>query len=169
MEKHAPELPEYLREMLEKGELADTISLDREGNWTHNGEKIANEKIASFFSRSVARTDDGTYVISYGDHVYPITVEDAPVFVTGVLCRGFGIHETIRLTLSTGEEEDLDIDSLSYGKDNALYCTVRQGTMPAKFRRSPSFELLERLDENCGRYYLTLCGKRIHLQQKGES
>ncbi|MBN1532929.1 MAG: DUF1285 domain-containing protein [Spirochaetes bacterium] len=166
MEQNLPELPEYLKGPLQRGELIDTILLDREGNWFHNGEPIRHERIVALFNRSVSRTAEGTYVIHYGEHVYPIDVEDAPVFVTGVRFEGFAAFERVFINLSTGEEEELDIQTLIYRKNNALYCRVRQGSLTAKFRRSPSFHILERLDESGGRYYLTLCGKRIYLKKE---
>ena len=40
--------------------------------------------------------------------------------------------------------------------------------MKAKFMRSPSFHILERLEETDDTYYLTLCGRKIVLMEKVE-
>ncbi len=106
-EKH-PEIPEYLKELLESGQTIDDILLDKDGNWFHNGEPFVNEKIKSFFSRSVDITTDGQYVIHYSNYTYPIRVEDAPYFVTGVQFEGFGTFERVFLTLASGATEELD-------------------------------------------------------------
>lgn len=164
-----PEIPQYLRDMLDAGEKIDDILLDKEGNWYHNGEKFINEKIIAFFSRSVNITDKGEYVLHYGEHTYPIRVEDAPYFVSGVRFEGFGSFERIFLTLSSGETEELDPNTLYCGDNNALYCRIKKGRMIAKFKRSPSFSILERLDESSdGKYFVRLCGINIELKTVGK-
>ncbi len=166
MDKEYPELPDFIKELLESGAEIDEIRLDAEGNWLHDGQPFTNKKIIDFFNRSVDVTRDGKYVLHYSDFVYPIVVEDAPYFITGVRFEGFGSFETIYITLSTGEEEELDINSLYYKSNNSLYCYVREGRLPAKFKRSPSFQILERLEETDDTYYLKIQGKRIVLQEK---
>lgn len=167
MEADFPEIPEYLRELAARGEL-DEIRIDREGGWLHKGEPFTNRRIIEFFNRSVAVTHDGSYVIHYADFTYPIVVEDAPVFVTGVRFEGVGEFETIRILTSLGEEEDLDIRSLHYRQGQGLYCYVREGALLAKFRRSPSFQIMERLEESDDTFAVTLCGRRIVLSEKTE-
>ncbi len=164
MENQFPEIPEYIKQLISSGTAIDEILIDKEGVWYHNGEKFTNEKILNFFERSLNITADGEYVISYGDYTYPVKVEDTPFFITGVIITGFGDFEKILLNLSTGETEELNCNTLYCKKNNALYCRVKHGRMTAKFKRSPSFELLERLeDSDDGKYYLRLCGQRIEL------
>lgn len=164
-----PEIPDYIKELIASGEGIDEIFIDKEGVWYHNGEKFVNEKIISFFSRSVDVTPDGEYVLHYGDYTYPIKVEDTPYFVTGVNFTGFGDFERIFLNLSSGETEELNCNTLYYKSNNILYCRVKNGTMPAKFKRSPSFNILERLEEGVeGKFYLRLCGQIIDLIIKDE-
>jgi len=169
METQQPEIPDYIRELIASGEGIDEILIDKEGVWHHKGEKFTNEKIISLFSRSVNITADGEYVIHYGNYTYPVKVEDAPYFVTGVTFNGFGDFEKIILNLSSGETEELNCNTLYYKKNNALYCKIKNGTMPAKFKRSPSFNILERLEEGAdGDFHLRLCGQIIKLIVKDE-
>ena len=167
MDYEYPELPEEIKELFESRKLADEIRLDKEGKWFHNGEPFINKRIIEFFNKSVSMTADGTYVLHYGKYTYPIMVDDTAIFITGVRFTGFGVFEKIFINLSTLEEEELDIDTLYYKENGALYCRVREGRFPAKFQRSPSFHILERLDERDGRYYITLCGKTIFLNTEG--
>ncbi len=167
MEPDYPEIPEYLRELAERGELEE-IRIDPEGNWLHRGEPFANRRIIEFFNRSVAVTREGGYVLHYADFTYPIVVDDAPVFVTGVRFEGVGESERVRIITSLGNEEDLDIRSLHYRQGRGLYCYVREGTLLAKFRRSPSFQIMERLEESEDTFAVTLCGRRIVLSEKTE-
>lgn len=167
MEAQFPEMTDYIKELIASGEVIDEIVIDKEGNWFHNGEKFINERIISFFSRSVDITADGQYVIHYGEYTYPIKVEDVPYFITGVTFSGFGTFERIFLNLSSGETEELNCNTLYYRSNNALYCRIKGGKMPAKFKRSPSFYILERLEEDKdGKYYLRLCGQIIELTIK---
>lgn len=161
-----PEIPEEVRALMEQDALPDNILLDKNGNWFHNGEPFINERIIRFFNGAVNRTADGTYVLHYDRYTWPITVEDVPVFITGVRVLGYGPFEEIILNLSTGEEEKLDADTLYYKDNNALYCKVHGGRLPAKFQHSPSFQVLERLDEIDGLFYLSICGKIIQLRKE---
>ncbi len=164
MDNEYPELPEEIRELLERGEQIDEIRLDRDGSWFHNGQPFANKKIIDFFNRSINITRDGTHVIHYGRYTYPIIVEDAPLFVSGVWFKGFGQWEKITINLSNGSSELLDIHSLCY-KNKTLYCRAAGGRMIAKFRNSPFYHLMERIDEIDGKFYLTLCGTKIQIEQ----
>ncbi len=165
MDYSFPEIPDYLLDLIRKGQAIEEIRLDREGVWTHNGETFTNQRIIEFFNRSVNVTADGTYVLHYADYTYPIVVEDAPVFVTGVTIHGFGFFERIEMNLTLGETEFLDVDTLYY-RNSVLYCRVRDGMLKAKFKRSPMFHILERLDEIDGKFYVTLCGKKIELREE---
>jgi hypothetical protein len=164
METEYPEIPEEIKELLERGELADEIRLDKDGNWLHNGQPFSNKRIIEFFNRSIGVTRDGVHVIHYDRYTYPIVVDDVPLFITGVWFKGFGKWEKININLSNGSTELLDIYSLYY-KNNTLYCRVASGSMVAKFKNSPFYHLMERLIEVEGSFYLTLRGEKIHLQQ----
>jgi hypothetical protein len=159
-----PEIPEEIKELLERGEAIDEIRLDRNGGWLHNGKPFTNRKIIDFFNRSIGVTRDGTHVVQYDRYVYPIVVEDAPLFVTGVRYRGFGRWEKIEMNLSNGATEVLDIHSLEY-RNKTFYCRVCGGRMTAKFRNSPFFHIMERLEEVNGTFYLGLCGEKIIINQ----
>ncbi len=164
MKEDYPEIPEEIKELFDRGELSDEIRLDKDGNWFHNGQPFTNKKIINFFNRSISITRDGTHVIHYDKYTYPIVVEDAPLFVTGIWHKGFGKWEKFTINLTNGLPELLDIHSLFY-KNNTLYCRVAGGRMTAKFRNSPFYHLMERLDEVDGSFYLSLCGEKILIRQ----
>ncbi|MBN2158655.1 MAG: DUF1285 domain-containing protein [Spirochaetes bacterium] len=160
-----PEIPEEIQKLLSRGEAIDEIRLDKDGAWLHNGQPFTNRKIIEFFNRSIDITSDGTHVIQYDNYVYPIVVEDAPLFVTGVWKKGFGRWEKIHLNLSNGTMELLDIYTLQF-RNKTLYCRVCGGRLTAKFRNSPFFHIMERLDESEGNYYLSLCGEKILIENQ---
>ena len=161
------EIPEYILELFETGGLEE-IRIDAEGNWLHAGEPFLNQRIIDFFNRSIDVTADGVFVVRYGQFVHPIVVEDAPVFITGVRFEGFGDFERVFITPTTGAEEELDIDTLGFRRSGGLYCRVKNGRLQARFKRSPSFQILERLEESDDTFYIRLCGRRIVLTEKLE-
>ncbi|HPR49756.1 MAG TPA: DUF1285 domain-containing protein [Spirochaetota bacterium] len=161
-----PEIPEYIRELMETGQMVDRIVLNREGKWFHNDVEFTNKRIIDFFNKSITLSKEGLFVLHYSGFTYPIEVEDVPFFVTGVRFEGFGPFEKIIMNLSNGETEVLDPSVLYYRDNNALYCSVMKGKFEAKFMRSPSFHVLERLEETDGEFFLSLCGQRIKLEKK---
>lgn len=165
MDENYPEIPEWLEELINSGEAIDEIRIDAEGRWFHNGEPFLNERIITFFSKSINITKDGKYVIHYDNFVYPIVVEDAPLFVIGVKIEGEGSGEKVFIYLTSGESVALDINTLHY-KNECLYCYVKQGRILAKFKRSPSFEMLQRLEETDDIYYINIAGEKIVLSEK---
>jgi hypothetical protein len=167
MGKNYPEIPDYIKKMIQEGEELDEIRIDTEGNWFHNGSAFKNKKLISFFNKSIDITIDGLYVINYSGFVYPIIVEDAPLFITGFRFIKNEDEECILIALNSGEVEKLSVNTLHY-KNNALYCFVRDGEIPAKFKRSPCYELLQNIKDNDDIYYLELCGERIVLSEKME-
>jgi uncharacterized protein len=167
MGKIYPEIPDYIKKMMREGEELDEIKIDSEGHWFHNGNAFKNKKLINFFNKSIDITKDGFYVINYSGFVYPIIVEDAPLFVTGFRFIKNEDGESIFIALNTGEVEKLNIHTLHY-KNNALYCFVKNGEIPAKFKRSPCYDLLQDIKDNDEIYYLELCGKRIVLSEKME-
>lgn len=169
MVKKYPEIPDDIKKMMESGEELDEIRIDREGRWFHNGVAFRNQKLISFFNKSIDITKDRLYVIHYSNFVYPIIVEDAPIFIKSVrFDKNDNEEDAIYIALTSGEVEILDPDTLHY-KNDALYCFVRNGDLSAKFKRSPSYELLQHIQENDDIYYLDLLGKRIVLAEKMDS
>lgn len=159
------ELSVFFTEEFGLEEPLDEILLDKNGEWWHNDTPFTNKKIIDFFNRSICRTSEGTYVLQYDRYIFPIIVEDAPVFVTGVRFDGFAQCERIFLNLSTGQVEELNIESLVY-RNSTLYCMIGDGSFMAKFKRSPAFHILDRLDESNGHYFLNICGRQIPLKQE---
>jgi len=165
MERKYPEIPDYLKKLMESEDNWDEIRIDSEGRWFHNGVAFKNKRLIAFFNRTIDITKDRQYVIHYSNFVYPITVEDAPLFITGLRYHNSENEKLIFIALSSGEIEKLDLRTLHY-KNNSLYCYVRDGDILAKFKRSPSFELLYNLKENDDIYFLDICDQRIVLAEK---
>lgn len=57
-------LPEPVRRFLQSGATLESIYLDAEGRWFHQGEPFVNEALALLFTRSLVRTAGGTWMLS---------------------------------------------------------------------------------------------------------
>ncbi len=165
MNEDNPEIPKFIKDLINSGEKIDEIKIDTEGNWFFNGEQFINKRIVRFFNKHIDITKDGEYVVHYDKFTHPIVVEDAPIFVTGVKIAEKGTDEKVYLTLTNEESEVLDIKTLHY-KNECLYCYVKNGKLLAKFKRSPSFEMLYRLEETDDVYYIHMGGQKIILKEK---
>lgn len=137
-------LPEVVKSYLRAGHRLERIALDRFGRWTHEGIDFENPRVIDLFSRSVQRTDGGTWVLVIPPFTYPIEVERTGYFVTGV------DPEVGTIELSDGTRELLDVSTLDYEGEGCLYCKVKGGEFEARFLRNPYYALADRLEDHDG-------------------
>lgn len=148
-------LPSIVKDFLRSGGELEEIRLDERGKWTHEGLDFENPKIIDLFSRSVGRTEGGTWVLEVGRFTYPITVENTGFFVERV---DFS-KSPPELTLSDQTAERLDPETLAYEPTGKLYCTVKGGDFRARFKRPAYYEIAEHLDEQDGEAVLEIDGE----------
>ncbi len=140
-----PSLPEIVRQFLLSGKKLEEIKLDARGKWTHEGLDFENPRIVKLFSRSIARTEGGTWVLNIPPFTYPIEIEDTAFFVEHVSWQDDG---GVGLVLSDETSELLDAQSLEYAEGGRLYCTVKGGEFRARFKRQAYYNLVERAEVN---------------------
>jgi hypothetical protein len=141
------------------------IFLDKEGNWFYDQdgsgrfEPITHELTVELFSRSVEKDPEGGYRLVVEPEWARIIVEDTPYMVRRTWWRdGRPV-----LLLNDRTEEDLKPETLWIGKDNVLYCMIKDGQFPARFLRPAYYGLLmEGLVEKEGEYFLKI---KDHLYQ----
>jgi len=69
-----------------------------------------------------------------------------------------------KIFLNDETEEELNLESLSVGKDNVLYCAVKGGNFKARFLRPSYYRLTEHmLQEGEDRFYIPLNGRKFFL------
>ncbi len=163
MSEHTPEidptLPEVVRNFLESGGELEEIRLDERGKWTHEGLHFENPRLIDLFSRSVGRTEGGTWVLEIHRFTYPITVEDTGFFVDSVDWT----DDPPTLRISDGTTEPLDITSIDYQRGGRLYCRIKDGEFRARFKRSAYHSIMEHLHEDHGQIILTVGDEEILL------
>ena len=139
------------------------ISFRRDGNWYTDEERIDNPRIALLFSKSIRRNPDGTYYLQVAEERAPIAVEDTPYVVRSVADDGKG---GFILMLNDEEREALDPTTLEVGKDNVLYCRVKQGKFRARFLRNAYYHLSSRFsaDEGGGAFSILIGDRRYPIR-----
>ncbi len=138
------------------------ISFRRDGNWYSDDERIDNPRIALLFSKSLKRNPDGSYFLQVAEERAPITVEDTPYVVRTV---ENGEHGLIVVT-NDDEREPLDPATLEVGRDNVLYCRVKQGEFPARFLRPAYYHLSDYFRvEDDGHFSLVIGGRRYPIKE----
>jgi uncharacterized protein len=152
-------LPEVVKSYLRKGFELEEIRLDAAGKWTHEGLDFENPKIVGLFSRSVGRTEGGTWVLEVGHFTYPITVEDTGFFVERVDLRS----SPALLRLSDETREELDPTTVTYEPQGRLYCEVKGGEFRARFKRPAYYALAEHFIDVNGAVFLELGGERYQI------
>ncbi len=156
-------LPEMVRNFLASGGTLESIRLDAESNWWHKGGLFEHKKVMRLFSRSVDRTEGGTWVLNIGRFTYPIEVDDTGFFVERVT---FEDNNTVRLFLSDESTETLKPDTLRYQDGRGLYCTIKEGRFEAHFKRPAYYAFQELFEEQNDAYILRLGDKTIPLLSK---
>ena len=136
----------------------ETLYLNKEGRWYHEGIEITHEKTCSLFYRHLSKEGDGRYYIRIGNEIAKVAIEDAPYVVRSVHVSKDpkGTISDYKLLLSDGSQELLDPRTLFVGKRNVLYCRVKDGNHLARFSR-PAYQLLcshLQYDEENDRYWI---------------
>jgi len=139
------------------------LTINREGEWLHEGEEITHPGILANLRGSLRR-DEAGYFIQAGPVRIPVEVADAPFVVTRIEPDG----QTLRLTLNDGTEEPLDPATLRLTSGEVPYCRVRGGRFEARLSRAAAYQLgqLVEYDEQTGRAVLHVGGTAHRLPRE---
>jgi hypothetical protein len=136
----------------------EKIVLNRDGVFLSNGEPITHEGTVEAFHRFLRKDSQG-YFIEIGRDSKRIEVEDTARFVREISWFGNDHHERIELTLMDGAQESLNVTTLSF-RPERLTCRVKGATEEAKFLRKPYLEFLMRTEQEDGKLWIRLGGRR---------
>jgi hypothetical protein len=143
------------------------LVIDKEGTWLYNGLPIVNKAIYLFFNQNLEYNQAGDgYQLRVGAEVSPVAVEDTPFVVTDVVLVSLPLQGEgfFKIFLNDETEEELNLESLSVGKDNVLYCAVKDGKFRARFLRPSYYRLTEHmLQEEEDRFYIPLNGRKYYI------
>ena len=147
------------------------ISIDKEGRWFHKGAEMINREIVRHFYENLTIDSLGRYVIHWGNERCLLEVEDTPFVVRRVVFReeGGGRNARFILFLSDDTQETLAPDTLYVGRDDVLYCRVKQGRFPGRFQRPAYYQLAEYIGEEDGEFFLPLKERKYPIRREGAS
>lgn len=129
-------------------------SIDSEGRLWHEGTEITDPQVLKFFMRRMEKLPDGSYQVMCQGEKNLITAEDVPYVVQAIKLH----PDKVELIFPGEYVEILDPETLSVGKDNILYCKIRNRSFNARFNRKPYLELAQKVefDSENKAYYLPL-------------
>jgi len=121
-----------------------TISLDGQGRFWHDGERVESRALELALHRWVSRhPDDRRLILTNGYDWCYFKAEDTPYFITSlsVTTGPTGEPTSVDLTLSDETTEPLDVTSLALGEDGVVYVRVKGGEFEARFSRHAQTQL----------------------------
>jgi hypothetical protein len=144
------------------------IKIDKEGIWYYRGAHMFRKEILSIFFENLKIDECGKYRIELNDECCYLDVEDTAFVVEAVYKtkQEQGDKDSIYLTLSDNTLEEMDLNILYVGKDNVLYCRVKNGNFPARFSRKSYYQLAEFIEQeeegNC--FFISLNNEKYYIK-----
>ncbi len=157
--------PERIEQLRQSG-----IRLDREGRLWHEGQEVTHARFQTALRRWLDRLPDGRSILRLDEVRYAyVDVEDAHLLVKSLVWDG----ERATLALNDGSSEELAYETLEQGSDSAMYCTVRQGKLTARFLTHAYYQLAEHIepaaDEAGESFVLNAAGARYTIAPRASS
>jgi len=155
---------------MEKHEINDLppclIYIDKEGQWYHEGAEMIRRDFIRIFYDNMEMDSQGRYVILWGGKRCLVDVEDTAFVVWNMRHQdaAAGGNERFVLQLSDDSSEDLRPDSLYVGRDNVLYCRVKEAAFPARFSRAAYYQLATHIVEENGNFYLPFNHRKYEIE-----
>jgi len=138
------------------------IFIDKEGRWFHKGAEMIHREIIRLFYEHMSVDSLGRYVIEWAGERCYVEVEDTPFVVRGIEYQAHSEDHEDRfmLFLSDDTQEQLKPDTLYVGKENVLYCKVKDGRFPARFLRPAYYQMARYILEENGQFFISLNGRK---------
>jgi len=138
------------------------IRIDKEGNWYYQGLPIINQEIYLYLNQCIKRGPSGRHILAMNGNECYLEVEDTPFVIQEVSLKS-APKPTLFVRLNDRTEEELKVDTLRVGKDNVLYCKVKDENYDARFLRASYYQLAKYLQHDGERYYLLIEDRKIFL------
>lgn len=134
--------------------------VDADGNLWHDGEMIDDPEFLDFFFKQIEIKSDGQIQIDCQGEFCLIHPQDTLYVVQQISQTKNGIE----LLLQGNQREKLDPQTLEVGKDNILYCKVKDRKHKARFNRKSYWELSKFIEEENQKFYLALDSGRFEIK-----
>lgn len=146
------------------------IKIDKEGVWFFRGAEMFRKDFVYLFYQHVKKDEAGRYFIEFGPETTYLDVEDTAFVVKNIykVCSPENGEECIEMFLSDGTFERLDPKSIYVGKDNVLYCLVKENKFEARFLRPSYYQITEFIeyDDANDEYFISLNDQKYCIELK---
>lgn len=149
------------------------IKIDKNGLWYYKGAHMFRKEILSIFFQHLRVDECGKYLIELGNERCYLDVEDTAFVVEAVYktknpCNGL---EQIEILLNDECCERLEMNSLYIGKENVLYCIIKEGRFIARFSRKSYYQLAEFIEqsEDGAEFFINLNGEKYLIKDNQAS
>ena len=140
------------------------IRIDKDGVWYYKGAHMFRKEILCVFFEHLKIDECGKYLIELGEERCYLDVEDTAFIVAAVYKTQLPDNgrAQIDILLSDDSCEKLEMQSLHVGRDNVLYCRVKEGKFTARFSRNSYYQLAEFIEqsENGNHFFINLNGEK---------
>jgi hypothetical protein len=149
------------------------IKIDKDGFWYYKGAHMFRKEILCVFFEHLKTDECGKYLIELGSERCYLDVEDTVFVVVAVYktkISGNG-REQIEIILNDDSREILEMNSLQEGRNNVLYCLVKEGKFTARFSRKSYYQLAEFIEqsENGASFFIKLNGENYFINSNQAS
>lgn len=140
------------------------IRIDKEGVWYYKGAHMFRKEILSVFFEHLRIDECGKYLIELGEERCYLDVEDTAFIVAAVYKTQLPDNGRAQIDILLNDDscEKLEMQSLYVGRNNVLYCRVKEGKFTARFSRNSYYQLAEFIEqsENGNNYFINLNGEK---------
>ena len=144
------------------------IKIDKDGLWYYQGAHMFRKEILKVFFQNLKIDECGNYLIELGEDRCYLHVEDTVFVVAAVYkTRLSDINrEQIELILNDDTCETLEMTSLRTGRNNVLYCSIKEGKFAARFSRKSYYQLAEFIEqsENGTDFFINMNGEKYFIK-----
>lgn len=141
------------------------IRIDKEGVWYYKGAHMFRKEILSVFFEHLRIDECGKYLIELGEERCYLDVEDTAFIVAAVYKTQLPDNGRAQIDILLNDDscEKLEMQSLYVGRNNVLYCRVKEGKFTARFSRNSYYQLAEFIEqsENGNNYFINLNGEKF--------
>ena len=126
------------------------IKIDKDGIWYYKGAHMFRKEILCVFFEHLQIDECGKYLIELNEECCYIDVEDTAFVVAAVYKtkQPEDDRDQIDIILNDDSCEKLEMNSLYIGKNNVLYCRVKEGRFTARFSRNSYYQLAEFIEQS---------------------
>jgi hypothetical protein len=145
------------------------IRIDKEGVWYYKGAHMFRKEILSVFFEHLKIDECGKYLIELKEERYYLDVEDTAFVIGAVYKTQLPDDGRVQIDILLNDDscEKLEMSSLYIGKDNVLYCRVKEGKFTARFSRNSYYQLAEFIEQlgNGNHFFINLNGEKYFINE----